>query len=248
MIALQPSGVEAYSSILIKITPSQIVSYLFIIIVTIAIVVFVGRTFYTTHRRNKHIKDAKGMILCEFTPATGGGQVYRVLCREEKGEIRKVDLKEHGKFETDSFVRSPKQLPNEVDIEQYLLLPEHDYLDVYPFGVSPAQQVPIRKYYFNEGEPYSQMPHDSKKWNTERYSRVTAQMFHASQDTVALKGILGEVSGMMQHFYDALDNLKKMRLVIIGLVVVVFFNMITLFISFNGMRMTEKIIKFIAGT
>jgi hypothetical protein len=199
------------------------------------------RYMWNARQRNKHILEAKGKVLLEFTD-NHGGKVERVLCTEFKGEARKEEHESRGTFTIQNMAKVPGH-----SIDCYFLLPEHDYLDTYPYDVPECQQIQIKKFYFTKNCPWPNIPHDASKWDTERYVKVTSTMAKLAKDESNLQVLVSEMSGIWEPMMKALEQLKHMSMIkILGFVQIVMLLIVGYF-GWANMNAISAIAKFITG-
>lgn len=209
-----------------------------LLMITITLIYF----WWNSHRLAKNKEESKGRVICEFMPEHGG-KVYRELCESFKMEAKKVETKSRAMFMSDAYAKAPKGHA----LDAYYLLPEHDYLDVWPYNARPQQQVVLQKYYFVENDPCPKNPHDPSKWDADRYVRITSAIAKLSKDESNLQVLVSEMSGVWQNIADFVKALKLIPFILMAIGGLA---LITLFIGFMGFQTNQAIqaiSKFLIG-
>jgi len=218
--------------------------YFILILLITGIVLFLLFYFWWQgYKRNQNLLQAKGKVLCEFTDPSGGLPVRRILCEAFKGEIKTIEDKSRALFTTDAYAKAPKGHA----IDSYYLLPEHDYLDVYPYGVKPSQQIMVKKFYFQVNDPCPRIPHDSNRWDAERYTRVTSAMAKLAKDESNLQVLVSEFSGLWSQLSEMVAKLKQLPLLLIVSLASIFISFIVGYLAFRSMQMSTAVYKFLVG-
>jgi hypothetical protein len=209
------------------------------LMVGIALIYF----WWNSYRLSKNKAESKNRVVCEFL-MDGGGKVRRELCEVYKMEAKKIETKSRATFFADSFVNAPKGH----SLDAYFLLPEHDYLEVWPLNARPSQQVILQKYYFVENDPCPKMPHDPSKWSDERYVRITSAIAKLSKDESNLQVLVSEMSGVWQNIADFVQKLKLIQVIMFMVGANILINLFGAFMTFQGNQGIQSLVKFLVGS
>jgi hypothetical protein len=217
----------------------------FAIVVFISLIVFsaLGFFWWNSRKLDQHKKESKGRVVCEFMPEHGG-KVWRELCEVYKMEAKKVETKSRAVFFSDSFVKAPKGH----SLDAYYLIPEHDYLEVWPLNARPAQQVILQKFYFVENDPCPKMPHDPSRWDADRYTRVTSAIAKLAKDESNLQVLVSEMSGVWQNIAEFVQKLKLIQVIMIMVGGSILVNLFTAFMVFQSNQGIQSLVKFLVGS
>lgn len=195
---------------------SVILSYILVSYMALAVVAvlgfFVGRMWWNQNRLKKNKIKVVGRCLCEFAPISGG-QVVRELLEEYQGIIKRPEKMSRAT----QFL--PTKPPENTEFTEYHTLPEHEYLDVWPENAPKQQQVIVRKFYFNENDPSPRMPHDAKRWDTDRYVKVSSAISKDARNEASLRVLTSEMSGIWGSIENLLGMLKKIPILVILVIV-----------------------------
>lgn len=211
----------------------------------VAVLGFLGFLFFLWWDRMRlaqHKAESKDRVICEFMPEHGG-KVYRILCESYKMEAKKVETKSRATFFTDAFVKAPKGHA----LDAYYLLPEHDYLEVYPLNARAAQQIILQKYYFVENDPCPKNPHDPSKWDADRYVRVTSAIAKLAKDESNLQVLVSEMSGVWQNIADFVTKLRLIPYVLMAIGGLALVCIFTAFMIFQANQGVQQLVKFWVG-
>jgi len=241
---LQPGMVETtINPFAITILGLPMVTFFAILAVVLGVLGFLFFLWWDRMRLAQHKNEAKKRVICEFMPEHGG-LVWRELCEVFKMEVKKVETKSRAMFMADAFVRAPKGHA----IDAYYCLPEHDYLELYPLGARPAQQIVLQKYYFVENDPCPKMPHDPSRWDSDRYTRVTSAIAKLAKDESNLQVLVSEMSGVWQNIADFVQKLKLIQVIMIMVGGSILVNLFTAFMVFQSNQGIQQLVKFLVGS
>lgn len=238
----QPYLVETKLLQVIKIMGMDVSTFLLVMLITLLIIGFGIYYWWQSYKRNKNIEEAKGKVLCEITPISGG-QVKRKLCEMVEGEAKEIIDKSRGTFMLKAFIK----VPEGSEAVTYYAFPEHDYLDVYPYEAPPSQQIPIVKYYFTEGDPFPKLPHDPAKWDVERVTRTTTAFARLAREESVAQTMLGQFSGFFEGLIAALPNLKKIPMLVILQIIILVGILAVGYLEFSSGQTIAQIGKSIVG-
>jgi len=216
----------------------------FAVVLFIALIVFSALGFYwwNSYKLSSNRKSTQNRVVCVIM-SEGGGRVRRELCEQYKMEAKKVETQSRATFMASSYIR-----PTHGSLDAYYLLPEHDYLDVWPINAKPAQQVILQTYYFKENDPCPQMPHDPSQWNTERYVRITSAIAKLAKDESNLQVLVSEMSGVWQNIADFVQKLKLIPIVMYMIGGLALINLFTAFMVFQSNQGIQQLVKFLVGS
>jgi len=227
----------------ITILGMPIVTFFAILAVVLGVLGFLFFLWWDRMRLAQHKNEAKKRVICEFM-GENGGLVWRELCEVFKMEVKKVETKSRAMFMADAFVRAPKGHA----IDAYYCLPEHDYLELYPLGARPAQQIVLQKFYFVENDPCPKNPHDPSKWDAERYVRVTSAIAKLAKDESNLQVLVSEMSGVWQNIADFVQKLKLVPITMYMVAAAILINLFTAFMVFQSNQGIQSLVKFLVGS
>jgi hypothetical protein len=198
--------------------------------------------WWNNHKLSQNKKNTRGRIVAEFV-SESGGKVWRELCEVYKMEVKKVENKSRAVFMADAYINAPRNS----SIDAYYVLPEHDYLEVWPLNAKPAQQVILQKYYFVENDPCPKMPHDPSKWDAPRYIAVTSAIAKLAKDESNLQVLVSEMSGVWQNIADFVQKLKMIPILMYMLGGLALINLFTAFMTFQNNQGIQSLVKFLVG-
>jgi hypothetical protein len=228
-----------------------IVTFILVLVIVVLLGWQLSKYMIDAKKREKNIAEAKDSVLIEFTD-DHGGKVERVMCKEWKGEARKEEWDSRGTFtvQNQARIKDFKHLSGyrmTHSIDSYFLISEHDHLDEYPYDVPETQRILIKKFYFTKNCPWPNIPHDAKKWDTERYVRITATMAKLAKDESNLQVLVSEMSGVFEPMLKAIEWLKSLPLIKILAFIQLGALLIIGFLSYQNMSALSNIAKFITG-
>ena len=183
------------------------VAYVVLIVIGVA-GFYIGKMWWDRRKYRLNKIEVIGKVLCEFAPISGG-QVTRELLEEYQGIIKRPENTSKATF----FM--PAKATEKTEFTEYHALPEHEYLDVYPIDAARAQQVIVRKFYFNENDPSPRMPHDASRWTGERYIKVSSSISKDARNESSLRILTTEMSGVWTSIENAVVMLKKIPTVVL---------------------------------
>jgi hypothetical protein len=212
-------------------------------------ILFAFWQWWQNKKRAKNFEASKGHILIEFLPENGSIPVDRVLCEEHKGAVKKIE-RSGRMFSTNLFAR-PKDKSIDKMLDEYYLLPEHDYKDYWPYGARSSQQVSITKYYFKINDPCPYMPHDMSRWDTEKYARLTATLSRTSKDDVDSEMMMKELKGAYTSIENMVSKLKYIVVILIIVIAGLFVSGVGAFMAYRSSVIATEalnaIVRFVTG-
>lgn len=227
----------------ITILGMPIATFAIVVVISCAVLIALIYFWWNSNRLAKNKQLSKGRVICEFMPEHGG-KVWRELCDVYKMEAKKVETKSRAMFMTDAYVKAPKGHA----LDAYYLLPEHDYLEVWPLDAKPVQQVILQKFYFVENDPCPKMPHDPAKWDADRYVRVTSAIAKLAKDESNLQVLVSEMSGVWQNIAEFVQKLKMIPYILLAIGGLGLVMLFTAFMTFQSNQGIQQLVKFLVGT
>lgn len=235
MIVLEPQPVETYLSAL-SFFGLRLEWFIIILLVVGSFLFFAGFQWWQNRKRRINLADVEGRVLIESLPPTGSVPVKRVLCKEENGEV------------TIEYT-NPKT--KEVKKVVHGLLPEHEYLDYWPYNVPKAQQVSVRKYYFRFNEYTPEIPHNAKEWDSKRYTDVTATMSQMGREESVTRAALQEFSGVFKQLEGMAEKFKYITLTFFAVIGCILLSGAAAFLAFRNTQVMGDVLtlisKFVLG-
>jgi hypothetical protein len=217
-------------------------TFMVVVMISLAVLTALAYFWWNNHKLSQNKKNTRGRIVAEFV-SESGGKVWRELCEVYKMEVKKVENKSRAVFMADAYINAPKNS----SIDAYYVLPEHDYLEVWPLNAKPQQQVILQKYYFVENDPCPKMPHDPSKWDQARYIAVTSAIAKLAKDESNLQVLVSEMSGVWQNIADFVQKLKMIPILMYMLGGLALINLFTAFMVFQSNQGIQQLVKFLVG-
>jgi len=213
----------------------------------IAIVVAIGLVlglilwlFLARRARQKHAKESGGKLLCEFCSPEGA---FQQLCDVWKGMVRKMESSSRGMFSSDRWVKAPEGYEEFTDI--YLVLQDHCYPVRWPEGESWDRQIIVMKTHYLIGDPIPKITYNPDKWSATVYERVTTAIMKYAFDEKTMQVItsaLGDIEGRIQKL---INYLKMQPLILIGLVVLLLIELVSLKMSYDARSFAQQTWQFV---
>ena len=214
--------------------------------VSITVLIMLWWFWRNQRKREQHKLEAKDHVLGEFSDPSGALPVQRVLCEVFKGEVKVVTSKNRAMFATNTYVKIPKNLEGSF-IDTYYTLPEHDYKDEWPYQERPSRRIIVTKFYWQLGDPVPKIPHDSRKWDADRYIKITTAMITAAKSEANLQVLVGEFTKYWDQLTDMLKLLKLIKPVMVILVVMCLLLIVDIYFGFQGTKLAGNIMAWLKG-
>lgn len=218
-----------------------VATFAIILVITLIVLIALIYFWWNSYKLNKNKEATRNRVICEIV-MEGGGRVRRELCEQYKMEAKKVETQSRATFMASAYIK-----PLSGSLDAYYLLPEHDYLDVWPLNARPAQQVNLQKYYFVENDPCPKMPHDPSRWDSDRYIRVTSAIAKLAKDESNLQVLVSEMSGVWQNIADFVQKLKMIPIIMYMIGGLALINLFTAFMVFQSNNGIQQLVKFLVG-
>ncbi len=249
MYIAEKTGTIFFNSPIITILGMQIATFIIVMCLVVVVAGLLIYYFWKHKKTQEHKQEAKGNVLLEFVD-TFGGPVQRVLCEEYKGEAKKIEDQSRGMFTVNAMAKV-KDMPISDrighSIDSYFLLPEHDYLDEWPYDVPEDERQVVKKFYFTKNCPWPNMPHDRSRWDQERYMKITANIAKNARNEVGLEYLVTAMTAPLRELIDRIKGLKHIPLILILNFVKIFMLLIIGYLLINQGNSLSVILKWAQG-
>lgn len=221
----------------LRIMGMDIITFGLVLIIFILLVCIAG--FFSIHqiKRQKNIEMVRtgNKVLIEIVPISGNS-VIRQLVETEEGIAKKI---KGSNSVVSKFIKM-----NDETIEPYQLWPGCGVLDMWPYDAPALQQVPVVKYYFNEGDPAPQMMRNPDEWNVERKTTITTAFSRQASEQEFAKNMQAQFGGFFEGFAKYAANLQKIGIIFILGIINILLVIANIYLTYmNG----ATISKFIGG-
>lgn len=250
MIALQPLQVEAYSSItkgILGLHP--IFFWVIVALVTLGTFLYIFLRERERRKREYNRKSTENRVLCEFT--TMEGYAYQKLCVSRKGRIKSyIDprTKKEISLGDDEIIapdgHSVKDLAGN-NLDCYFTWAECSYWVDYPEGSPKSQQIKIKKFYYKENDPFPKIKHGTDEYSRKEEYELTARLSSLAQEEKNMEVIVGELNKAFEKWEKILEQVKYIKLIMIGFFILAFLTFGSIVISVMNMGNIGKILTYV---